>query len=71
MLTLSGISKAYGGRILFDEADLQVNRGDRIGLVGPNGAGKSTLFGIILGEESADDGKISLERNVKFGYLPQ
>src|SRR6266850_1193228 len=71
MLTLSDISKAYGGRILFDETALQVNREDRIGLVGPNGAGKTTLFSIILGEESADAGKVMLERNVTFGYLPQ
>ena len=71
MLTLSEISKAYGGKVLFNEATLQVNREDRIGLVGPNGAGKSTLFGIILGDESADSGKVMKERNVKFGYLPQ
>jgi ATP-binding cassette subfamily F protein 3 len=71
MLTLSDISKAYGGRILFDETALQVNREDRIGLVGPNGAGKSTLFSIILGMESPDDGKISRERNITIGYLPQ
>jgi ATP-binding cassette subfamily F protein 3 len=71
MLTLSEISKAYGGKVLFNEATLQVNREDRIGLVGPNGAGKSTLFGIILGEESADSGKVMKERNVVFGYLPQ
>ncbi|MEY4005803.1 MAG: hypothetical protein RLZZ221_1899, partial [Verrucomicrobiota bacterium] len=71
MLTLSEISKAYGGRVLFAGASLQVNRGDRIGLVGPNGAGKSTLFSIILGEEGADDGKIALERGIKFGFLPQ
>ncbi|HEX7469596.1 MAG TPA: ABC-F family ATP-binding cassette domain-containing protein [Verrucomicrobiae bacterium] len=71
MLTLSNISKAYGGRILFAEAGLQVNRADRIGLVGPNGAGKTTLFSIILGEESPDDGKISRERGVTLGYLPQ
>ncbi|HEY0455474.1 MAG TPA: ABC-F family ATP-binding cassette domain-containing protein [Verrucomicrobiae bacterium] len=71
MLTLSGINKAYGGRTLFDDASLQVNRQDRIGLVGPNGAGKSTLFSIILGEESVDSGKVSLERNVTIGYLPQ
>src|SRR5882672_571138 len=71
MLTLSGISKAYGERVLFADATLQVNRQDRIGLVGPNGAGKTTLFSIILGEESADDGKVILERNVTFGYLPQ
>jgi ATP-binding cassette subfamily F protein 3 len=56
---------------LFAEAGLQVNRADRIGLVGPNGAGKTTLFSIILGEESPDDGKISRERGVTLGYLPQ
>jgi ATP-binding cassette subfamily F protein 3 len=71
MLSLSGISKAYGGRTLFADVSLQVNRADRIGLVGPNGAGKSTLFSIILGTLEPDDGKISKERNVSFGYLPQ
>ncbi len=71
MLTLSEISKAYGGRILFDDVTLQLNREDRIGLVGPNGAGKSTLFSIILGDEEADSGKVMKERNVVFGYLPQ
>ncbi|HXJ72979.1 MAG TPA: ABC-F family ATP-binding cassette domain-containing protein [Candidatus Dormibacteraeota bacterium] len=71
MLNLSGICKAYGGRVLFAEATLQVNRGDRIGLVGPNGAGKSTLFNIILGQESADAGEISRERHCSLGYLPQ
>src|SRR5947209_6904501 len=71
MLTLSGIKKAYGERVLFADATLQVNREDRIGLVGPNGAGKTTLFSIILCEEIADEGKIMLERGVSFGYLPQ
>src|SRR5579862_3441082 len=71
MLTLSGISKAYGGRVLFDDVALQVNRQDRIGLVGPNGAGKTTLFSIVLGTESPDEGKLSRERGVTVGYLPQ
>src|SRR5580765_1739110 len=71
MLSISGVSKAFGGRTLFADASLQVNRQDRIGLVGPNGAGKSTLFSLILGTESPDDGKIILERNVSRGYLPQ
>ena len=71
MLTLSGISKAYGGQVLFAEAALQVNRADRIGLVGPNGAGKTTLFSIILGAESPDEGKMSRERGITLGYLPQ
>ena len=71
MLTLSGITKAHGERVLFADATLQVNRADRIGLVGPNGAGKTTLFSIILGNESADEGKISSERGISIGYLPQ
>src|SRR5215467_13025173 len=71
MLTLSGITKRYGGRTLFADVTLQVNRQDRIGLVGPNGAGKTTLFSIILGEETTDDGKITRERGVSLGYLPQ
>ena len=71
MLTLAGIKKSYGDRILFADATLQVNREDRIGLVGPNGAGKTTLFSIILGEEHSDGGEFSLERGVRMGYLPQ
>jgi len=71
MLTLSGVTKSYGDRVLFADVALQVNRGDRIGLVGPNGAGKSTLFSLILGEEAADDGRITRERDAKVGYLPQ
>ncbi len=71
MLTLSGISKAYGGRVLFEDVTLQINREDRIGLVGPNGAGKTTLFSLMLGENSPDAGKIMSERNINIGYLPQ
>jgi ATP-binding cassette subfamily F protein 3 len=71
MLTISDVSKAFGGRTLFADATLQVNRGDRVGLVGPNGAGKSTLFSLILGVESADTGQVSLERGVSVGFLPQ
>jgi len=71
MLTVSGLSKSYGGRALFENASLQVNRGDRIGLIGPNGAGKSTLFSLILRESSPDDGNVSLQRDVSVGFLPQ
>ena len=71
MLTVSQVSKSFGGRTLFENASLQVNRGDRIGLVGPNGAGKTTLFSLILGEASADEGRVALERSAKVGFLPQ
>ena len=71
MLTVSQVSKSFAGRILFEDVSLQVNRGDRIGLVGPNGAGKSTLFSLILGRASPDCGKVSLEKSATLGYLPQ
>src|SRR5262245_24874596 len=71
MLTLSAVSKSYAGRVLFRDASLQVNRGDRMGLVGANGAGKTTLFSLILGDASPDTGSISMERGITFGFLPQ
>ncbi len=71
MLSINGVSKAFAGRVLFSDVTLQLNRGDRLGLVGANGAGKTTLFSLILGDASPDDGKILWERNVTFGYLPQ
>ena len=71
MLTLTDITKIYAGRTLFEEAGLQVNRGDRVGLVGPNGAGKSTLFNIILGDITPDGGEISFQRGFTIGHLPQ
>jgi ATP-binding cassette subfamily F protein 3 len=71
MLQLSNISKSYAGRVLFENVSMQINRGDRVGLVGPNGAGKSTLFSIILNTLSPDSGKVTMERGISFGYLPQ
>lgn len=71
MLTLANISKHYGAKALYDGVSLQVNRGERLGLVGPNGAGKSTLFRVILGEIPPDDGEIALQRGINLGYLPQ
>jgi ATP-binding cassette subfamily F protein 3 len=71
MLTVTDLSKSFGGRVLFHEARLQVNRGERIGLVGANGVGKSTLFSLILGDASADEGRVSIEKGATIGFLPQ
>jgi ATP-binding cassette subfamily F protein 3 len=71
MLTVSQLSKSFGGRMLFEDVSLQVNRGDRIGLVGPNGAGKSTLFSLLVGDVSPDSGAIAVEKNATIGFLPQ
>ncbi|HEV2436847.1 MAG TPA: ABC-F family ATP-binding cassette domain-containing protein [Verrucomicrobiae bacterium] len=71
MLTIAGLSKSYGGRVLFDDVSLTLQSGERIGLVGPNGAGKSTLLKIILGQETPDAGEVTFIRGTRFGYLPQ
>ncbi len=71
MLSISGVSKSFSGRVLFENASVQINRNDRIGLVGANGAGKTTLFSLILSEDEPDDGVISFQRGVQLGFLPQ
>ena len=58
MLTVSRLTKSFGGRVLFEDASLQVNRGERIALIGPNGAGKTTLLSILLEMDEADAGEV-------------
>ncbi len=71
MITLRNVSKSFTSQVLFEEASLQVNEGDRFALVGPNGAGKSTLFKMMLRTEEADEGDIQFKKGVVVGYLPQ
>jgi ATP-binding cassette subfamily F protein 3 len=71
MLTVSRLSKSFAGRVLLEDASLQVNRGDRIALIGPNGAGKTTLFLILLGLDEPDKGEVALQRGINVGFLPQ
>lgn len=71
MLTVSRVTKSFGGRVLFEDASLQINSGDRIGLIGPNGAGKTTLFSLLLKTDEPDEGTVSLQRGVRCGFLPQ
>ena len=65
------VSKSFGGRVLYSGATLQLNAGERWGLVGPNGAGKTTLLKILMGQEGADEGTISFARDTTIGYLEQ
>src|SRR5947208_10770236 len=71
MLNVSQLSKSFAGRALCDDVALQVNRGDRTGLVGPHGAGKSTLFALLLDDVSPDKGTIVIEKNATIGFIPQ
>jgi ATP-binding cassette subfamily F protein 3 len=70
-LRLAGISRAFGGRTLFEGVDLEVREGDRIALVGANGVGKTTLLRIALGDEAPDAGERSLGRGERVALLRQ
>lgn len=71
MLSLLKISKRFGARVLFSEASLFVNYGERIALIGPNGQGKTTLLEMISGNLSPDSGQVVISKNTVVGYLPQ
>jgi len=60
VLRVDGIEKTFGGVTALDGVDLEVRKGEIVGLVGPNGAGKTTLFNCIMGEYQVDDGSVHL-----------
>src|SRR6202022_3437108 len=71
MISFSNVSKQYGKQLIFVEASFQLNPGEKVGLVGPNGAGKTTLFRMIVGEETADEGDVSVPKKLVIGYFRQ
>ncbi len=71
LLTIEDLSKQYSERLLFDQANLLINHGDRIGLVGINGSGKSTLLRLVAGLETPDSGNVTIWGNVSVEYLAQ
>ncbi|MBL8729025.1 MAG: ABC-F family ATP-binding cassette domain-containing protein [Planctomycetes bacterium] len=71
MITLTGINKRHGHQVLFVDASLQLNPGEKVGLTGPNGAGKSTVFRLITGEEKPDEGDVALPKRLTLGYFRQ
>lgn len=70
VVSIKGLGKAYGDRILFSGVDLLIQGGERIALLGDNGTGKSTFLKVLLGEEPGE-GKIRFGPSVKWAYLPQ
>ncbi len=71
LLNCQSLTKAFGAQTLFQNVDLVVSFGDRIGLIGPNGSGKSTLLRILCGLEDADHGRVVSQRHVRIAYLAQ
>ncbi len=70
-ITLKDIEKAYGIEIILTKFSMEVNNGDRIGIIGTNGCGKTTVFKIIAGIENYDQGLMSVRKNSTIGYLDQ
>lgn len=66
-----GLSKSFEDKVIFKDADLLINFGERVALIGPNGCGKTTFLKLLLGEEHPDDGVVELGANVMAAYLPQ
>jgi ATPase subunit of ABC transporter with duplicated ATPase domains len=71
MIRLDSISKQHGHQILFIDASMTLQKGEKVGLVGPNGAGKSTIFRMIAGQEQPDDGRVLIEPGMTIGYFSQ
>ena len=71
MIRLSQLSLMRGTKPLFENTDLTLNPGDKIGLIGANGAGKSTLFGMLRDELHPDQGSIDFPRNWRMAYVAQ
>ena len=66
-----GLEKSYGIHTLFSHVNLEIMRGNKIGLVGANGSGKTTLMRVLLGREEADDGTVSVDPTDTIGYVEQ
>lgn len=71
LLTIEKMTKTYGDRYIFKDADFSINENEKIGIIGINGTGKSTLLKIAAGIEEPDSGNITKGRNVHIRYLPQ
>ncbi|MBF0112058.1 MAG: ABC-F family ATP-binding cassette domain-containing protein [Desulfamplus sp.] len=71
MINIDSISKSYSNQMLLKSASLQINQGEKIGLVGRNGHGKTTLLRMVTGQEEPDSGQIQIPNNYRIGYLTQ
>jgi ATP-binding cassette ChvD family protein len=71
VIDFTGLSKAYGDKLLIDDLTFKLPPGGIVGVIGPNGAGKTTLFRMITGVEQPDKGEIKIGETVSLGYVDQ
>jgi ATP-binding cassette subfamily F protein uup len=71
LISLQEVSLGFGGPLLLENVNLQIERGEMVGLLGRNGAGKSTLLKLLNGEIEPDGGSVARQQNIQVAYLPQ
>ena len=71
ILSLRSVSLSIGGKMIFEDGDVSVLRGDRIGLVGRNGTGKTTCLRLLTGRIEPDSGECTKQAGLRIGYLEQ
>ncbi|OZA02006.1 MAG: elongation factor 3, partial [Rhodobacterales bacterium 17-64-5] len=71
VIEAKGVGKAFGDKVLFQNFDLRILRGDRVAFVGPNGVGKTTLLKMLTGEIAPDEGTVSLGTSLEIAVFDQ
>ena len=71
VIEASGVSKAYGDKLLYENLEFNLPQAGIVGIIGPNGAGKTTIFKMIMGEENADKGNFNVGETAKIAYVDQ
>lgn len=71
VIEASGVAKAFGEKLLYDNLNFSLPPNGIVGIIGPNGAGKTTIFRMIMGEEKADKGEFLVGDTVKIAYVDQ
>lgn len=71
VIEASGVSKAYGDKLLYENLEFNLPQAGIVGIIGPNGAGKTTIFRMIMGEETPDKGTFTVGETAKLAYVDQ
>ena len=71
VIEATGVSKAFGDKLLYDDLNFNLPQAGIVGVIGPNGAGKTTIFKMIMGEETPDKGEFKVGETAKIAYVDQ
>ncbi|CAA0165916.1 Probably involved in regulation of translation initiation [Tenacibaculum maritimum] len=71
VIEATGVSKAFGDKLLYDHLEFNLPQAGIVGIIGPNGAGKTTIFKMIMGEETPDGGSFKVGETAKIAYVDQ